>query len=161
MSRDGLEHHSLLVDAWGERADVLEGIYWYAADHHQGQWERWYRILTAAGRVFKPSRLSKRPDSERGQEIYALLEGRNRRRCENLRHQRNLKKAGEPQGYIATVWQLRGRGNFIDGDSESWCAVCRKLDQKRLARDGGKEVNTKERDRIFAKKQMRRRRFGS
>ena len=51
--------------------DREEALYWWSADHHEGQWSEAYSILSTS--EFRPSRLSNGPDSSDAILIYEGL----------------------------------------------------------------------------------------
>lgn len=55
------------------RYDLLDARYWWAADHHTGQWSEEYRTL---GRIwqmgYRPGRMQTGPQTDAARMIYAM-----------------------------------------------------------------------------------------
>lgn len=54
------------------RHDLLEGLYWYYTNNHEGQGSDGYKKLCRVGRLFRPGMLDNGPCSEEAWEVYRL-----------------------------------------------------------------------------------------
>ena len=56
----------------GDAFDAAQGLYWYCADYHNGQWSEEYRVLSTLG--YKPSMSEHGPDPDSyADEVYRAL----------------------------------------------------------------------------------------
>ncbi len=56
-----------------ERFDLVEGLWWWCVDHHEGMGSRAYRVQCHLGRWFRPSAVSEGPESHEAREVYHLM----------------------------------------------------------------------------------------
>lgn len=60
------------MNRWNRWA-IVEGWYWWLADHHGGQSSREYQRLSKISRYYRPGILSHGPGDEESQEVYDRL----------------------------------------------------------------------------------------
>ena len=62
-----------MILEYADRFDVAQGLYWYCADFHDGQWSKEYSVLSTLG--YKPAHSERGPDTEDAQRTYDALRG--------------------------------------------------------------------------------------
>ena len=45
-----------------EKIDLAQGLYWYLADYHEGQWSENYKLLSQLGEDYRPGMLENGPE---------------------------------------------------------------------------------------------------